>query len=155
MDKITMDQIVHEHRNTESWIVKEAVIQEDLERMLIGVHLNIHDYFGRFPFLVFSIAHKPQKGQVFKDVYLIDPKDVPEKNPCFLANGVFLRECLPKEVKDPETEGMHPIHTLDGILLTLSDPDSHEKIAGIQKENHCFIIGVYGDPNPIHFSRGM
>lgn len=153
-NKITMDCIIHEHRNTESWVIKENSAQADLEKMLIGAHLNIHDYFGRYPILAFNIDHKPQKGKVFQDVYILEPQDVPEENACFLANGLFLRHCLPKEVQEDGTENMHPIHTLDGIQLVLSSPDSIQQLAGMQKTKDCLIIGVYGEPNPIHFSRG-
>ena len=151
--KIAMECIIHEHRNTESWVIKEDVAT-DTENMLIGAHLNIQDYFGgNRPILIFPIDHKPQNGQVFKDVYLLESKDVPAENRCFLANGDFLRNCLPKEVPETETENMRAIHSLDGLLLIFSDPDSHEHLEDLQKNSDCLIVGVYGS-SPIHFSRG-
>ncbi len=155
-NRITMDCIVHEHRNTESWIIKTEDGQSpELEEMLVGVHLNICDYFGQYPILVFNIQHRPRRGEVFKDVYLLGVQDVPEENMFFLANGHFLRQCLEKEVKDPKSEDVYPMHTLDGIQLLFESLDSCEQLSGIQKSKNCFIVGIYGVPNPIHFSRGF
>ena len=155
-NKIVMDCILHEHRNTESWVIKTAgVASEALEEMLVGVHLNICDYFGQYPLLVFNIEHRPQRGKVFQNVYLLDVQDVPEENVSFLANGHFLRQCLEKGVKDPKSEEIYPMHTLDGIQLLFESPESYALLAGIQKSHNCFLIGVYGTPNPIHFSRGF
>ena len=150
-----MQQIIHERRETESWIISETDPPKEVTQTLIGAHLNVQDYYGKMPIIIFSIKRKPTKGQVFRDVFLLDPKAIPEEDhPCILVNGAFLRNCLPHEVQDECTGEMVRIHSLDGLRLIFDAENYTEQIAGLQKRNNLFIIGVYGN-NPIHFSRGI
>ena len=158
MDKLLKDvilrQVVHEERETESWIISENDVANETAKTLIGAHLNIHDFYGDFPILIFSIAEKPRKGQVFRNVFLVDAEAIPKQSACFLANGIFLRECLPHQMHDEGTGETLPLHTLDGIRLIFDSPDYREQIDRLQKKKSCFVVGVYGD-NPVHFSRGF
>ena len=156
MHDIMMEQRLHIERNTESWIIRDAEISKDLQETLIGAHLNIYDYFGIFPVLVFHIDERPAIGKVFNDVYLLKPEDVPDNTACFLANGTFLRNCLQKELMDDKDKIGVPIHTLDGIQLIFTADDSHQKLAEIQRSHYgLLIVGVYGEPTPIHYHRGF
>ena len=158
MDKLLKDailyQTVHEKRETESWVISEKDLPIDRKRTLIGAHINIHDFYGNFPILVFNIAEKPKKGEVFRNVFLIDTETIPEKNDCFLANGIFLRECLPHEMHDEESGETFVLHTLDGIRLIFESADYREQISRLQKNKNCFVIGVHG-ADLVHFSRGF
>jgi len=152
--RISMDRIIHEHRNTESWIIKETnTTPADIENRLVGAHLNVHDYFGVFPYLIFPIEFKPMKGKIFTDVYWINAEETPLENRCFLANGHFLRNCLPIEVKTEE-KSKQRVHSLDGLQLIFSSPDAHDQLFDIEKNYNCFIIGVRGNSDT-HFDRGM
>ena len=150
----TMQQIIHERRETESWIISESEPPTNVTQTLIGAHLNVHDYYGKYPIIIFATTSKPAKGQIFRDVFLLPPKAIPEENPCILVNGVFLRQCLPHEVQDELSGEMVKIHTLDGLRLIFDAENYTEQIALLQEQNNLFIIGVC-DNNPIHFSRGM
>ena len=49
----TMQQIIHERRETESWIISEKEPPKLIVQALIGAHLNVLDYYGKHPFIVF------------------------------------------------------------------------------------------------------
>ena len=152
MDNTTyISRIIHEHRNTESWLFAEGLDQFS-EQKLVGAHLNIHDYYGARPILVFSIKQRGD-AQVFRDVYVLSPGEVPEEFDYFVANGLFVRQCLPNQIKDPDDNIMHDIHLLDGIQLLFEPENMHTELARIASENDCMFIGVYG-VNPLHRSRG-
>ena len=152
LNDTTMQQIIHEKRETESWIISETPPPKETVQALIGAHLNVLDYYGNHPFIIFSIKEKPKKGQVFRDVFLLSPKAIPEEHPCILVNGKFLRDCLPHEIKDASGETLRT-HSLDGLRLIFDDENYTEKIATLEKRNNLFVVGVYGN-NKIHFSRG-
>ena len=151
---VLMRFIVDDRRNTDICVISEGEMPVEQVNPLIGAYINAYDYYGKRPFVVFSI-NKPMKiGKVFQDVYLLNTTQIPEHNTCFLANGEFLRNCLPKEIKNPVNGEAHPIHLLDGIKLIFDSPDGRERLADIQKDKNCFFIGVYGN-DPIHLSRGI
>lgn len=146
--------IIDDRRNTDICVISEGEMPIEQANPLIGAYINAYDYYGKRPFLVFRLQTPMKIGKVFQNVYLLNPNQIPEHNTCFLANGNFLRNCLPKEVKDPETGEEHPIHLLDGIRLIFDTPDGRERLADIQKNKNCFFIGVYG-ADTIHLSRGF
>ena len=154
LSEMILQQIIHQRRETESLIIYETEPPKVIKQALIGAHLNVHDYYGKRPFIIFSIPIQPKNGQIFKEVFLLDPKIIPEESPCILMNGVFLRECLPYEIKDELSDKIVRIHSLDGLRLIFDDEDYIEQITRLQKEKNVFIIGVYGN-NPIHLTRGM
>lgn len=145
--------ICDEHRITDFSIISEGEIPIETAKILIGAYINAYDYYGKRPFLIFSIPKPLKVGKVFQDVYLLKPKQIPEHNTHFLVNGEFLRNCLPKEIRDEETGDMLKLHTHDAIELLLNEPTSREELTHLQINTGCFFIGVCGN-NPIHFTRG-
>lgn len=150
----TMQQIIHERRETESWIISESEPPKQIVQALIGAHLNVLDYYGKNPFIIFAINQKPTKGEILRDVFLLSPRAIPEEHPCILVNGIFLRDCLPYEIQDELTGEQVRVHSLDGLRLIFDAENYTEQIANLEKRNNLFVIGVYGN-NQIHYTRGI
>lgn len=150
---INMRRFFHECRQLESWIISEGDPNEKVLKALLGVHVNVYDYYNRASVLVFLLPHAPKYGKIFKDVYLLTPNQIPEENTVFLVNGLFLRECLQTSVEDVKGNKIK-LHTFDALELLLNSEDSREQMADIQQDKRMFIVGVHGEED-IHLSRGL
>ena len=151
-DAVMIQQHINSARGIESWIISgvEPVMTDALIELLIGVHINIHDYLDFRPFFIVPLTSKPASGQLFRNLYLLDVKRFPEDIEMFCVNGVFLRECLEKEIKIGENKRM--LHMMDAIEHLL-DNDFRGKLSDIHLKKGCLFIGVYGE-DEIHASRG-
>lgn len=152
-DTVVIQQHLNAARGTESWIISDVdnAVEEDMVRVLRGVHINMHDYLDFRPLFIVPLETRPASGEVFRNVYLIDVKRFPEEIGVFCVNGVFLRECLPREIKVGDRE--RPLHMMDAIEHVL-DHDFRDKLSNIHLTHGCIFIGVYGH-DAIHASRGQ
>ena len=104
---------------------------------LIGAYLNTFDYFGEKPILVMRLDAQPKIGKVFKDIFLLNPENLPRNIRSVVVNRETLRLCA-----DDET-----LTVSDKIQFILS-PEGKASL------EQCIIVGIYGNDS-IHFSRGM
>ena len=151
-DSVIIQQHLNEARGTESWIISDVdnAKNMDIIRVLRGVHINVHDYLDFRPLFIVPLETRPASGEVFRNIYLIDVKRFPERMEVFCVNGVFLRECLPREIKVGDRK--RSLHMMDAIEHLL-DHDFRDKLSAIHLNKGCIFIGVYGD-DVIHASRG-
>lgn len=107
------------------------------EDALIGAYLNILDYFGEKPILVMRLDAQPKIGKVFKDIFLLNPENLPRNIRSVVVNRETLKLCA-----DDET-----LTVSDKIQFILS-PEGKASL------EQCIVVGIYGNDS-IHFSRGM
>ena len=147
----TIQNMLDEQRNTDFWIISMgASLPHDVKATsLIGAYLNTLDYYGDAPFIVFLLEKPKQSGMIFRNVFLLDPQQIPIGNDLLLVNGTFMRKCLSHqiEVKDKVIN----LNTYDALYNLFDSGTVRQDIAELTKEK-CMLIGVY--PSEIHFSRG-
>ena len=146
-DITNIQYIVDEHRNTDFCVISQE--QTDDVQSLIGAYLNVLDYYGDRPFLVFLLDKPRNTGKVFKDVYLLNAQQVPLGNDTLLVNGRFLRTCLSTTLEI--NKKTIPIHTYEALLNLLDSELARQELHELQTEK-CMLIGVY--PNKHHWTRG-
>ena len=107
------------------------------EDALIGAYLNIFDYFGEKPILVMRLDAQPKIGKVFKDIFLLNPENLPRSIRSVVVNRETLKLCADDDI----------LTVSDKIQFILS-PEGKESL------EQCIIVGIYGNDS-IHLSRGM
>ena len=147
MEVTNILHVVDSNRNTDFCVISDGKVDDD--GSLMGAYLNVLDYYGDRPFLVFLLDKPRSEGKVFEGVFLLNAQQVPLGNNMLLANGWFLRSCLPKSI-EVNSEKMS-IHTYEALNALLDSDSVRNDLEELQADK-CMLIGVY--PSKQHFSRG-
>lgn len=156
ISSIHVEQHMERFRDVESWIVSTSAnpLPPVSRAVLLGVHMSVHDYFAIHPFLVVPIPHRLTHGEVFRDVFLLEP-GVSVPNPRdiqhFLVNGSFMRQCVPRDMVFGEESVQ--IHSLDGIEMLFGSETFFAQLSTHTRNCGLMCIGVVGQ-DPAHVLRG-
>ena len=160
-NNLTIIQNTDTLRNADYWIIHEESGNAEKVELLTGVYINIADYMGNRPCLVFDLDKPRPFGEIFENVFMLQPDQIDVDTNMFVVNALFMKRCLPRErpiktesENSDEKKSIPFWNVLDAFRHLFNQKYIVENLQKLYDDEVCLFIGVYGD-SPIHSNRGI